>query len=557
LGQKKPFFAEMTVPLVEQMGEAYPSLARQQAHIMATLREEETRFERTLDKGLGLLQGVMDKGEGGTIDGRTAFTLYDTYGFPLDLTQDIARENDFDVDVEGFEAEMEQQRERGRTAGQFQHKEQISAEAAKSLPPTEFIGYEEVSTDDAVVAGILVDGKLRDHLQPGDAAVLVLDRTPFYAESGGQVGDTGVISAGGARFEVEDTIKLGGIFFGHIGRLISGALKAGQRVNAQIDAERRRQIVIHHSATHLMHRALRDILGPHVEQKGSLVAPDHTRFDFSHPKQLSMDELQQIERHVNDAIRVNPPTVAEIMGMEDALKTGAMALFGEKYGDEVRVLRFGELSTELCGGTHVERVGEIGQFKIVSESAIGAGIRRVMAVAGEAAVDYIQNMENQLLAVAGTLNVGPDDAPSRLQQLLERNRQLEKDLSALKSSMASSGSDSLLGQAQDVDGVQVLAARMDNVDAGGLRDSVDHLKDRLGEAVVVLASVEGEKVRIAAGVSKALTTRIKAGNLVNFVAGQVGGRGGGRPDFAQAGGNRPELVDEALSSVSAWVADQA
>jgi alanyl-tRNA synthetase len=547
----------MTVPLVEQMGEAYPSLARQQAHIMATLREEETRFERTLDKGLGLLQGVMDKGEGGTIDGRTAFTLYDTYGFPLDLTQDIARENDFDVDVEGFEAEMEQQRERGRTAGQFQHKEQISAEAAKSLPPTEFIGYEEVSTDDAVVAGILVDGKLRDHLQPGDAAVLVLDRTPFYAESGGQVGDTGVISAGGARFEVEDTIKLGGIFFGHIGRLISGALKAGQRVNAQIDAERRRQIVIHHSATHLMHRALRDILGPHVEQKGSLVAPDHTRFDFSHPKQLSMDELQQIERHVNDAIRVNPPTVAEIMGMEDALKTGAMALFGEKYGDEVRVLRFGELSTELCGGTHVERVGEIGQFKIVSESAIGAGIRRVMAVAGEAAVDYIQNMENQLLAVAGTLNVGPDDAPSRLQQLLERNRQLEKDLSALKSSMASSGSDSLLGQAQDVDGVQVLAARMDNVDAGGLRDSVDHLKDRLGEAVVVLASVEGEKVRIAAGVSKALTTRIKAGNLVNFVAGQVGGRGGGRPDFAQAGGNRPELVDEALSSVSAWVADQA
>jgi alanyl-tRNA synthetase len=302
---------------------------------------------------------------------------------------------------------------------------------------------------------------------------------------------------------------------------------------------------------------LRDILGTHVEQKGSLVAPDYTRFDFSHPKQLSMDELQQIERHVNDAIRVNPLSVSEIMSFDDALKTGAMALFGEKYGDKVRVLRFGELSTELCGGTHVKRVGEIGQFKIVSESAIGAGVRRIMAVAGEAAVEYIQNMEKQLQAVAGTLKVSPEAAPSRLQQVLERNHQLEKDLSALKSSMASSGSDSLLDQAQDIDGVKVLAARMDNVDAGGLRDSVDHLKNRLGDAVVVVASVDGDKVRIAAGVSKVLTTRIKAGNLVNFVASQVGGRGGGRPDFAQAGGNRPDLVDEALSSVSAWVADQA
>jgi alanyl-tRNA synthetase len=459
--------------------------------------------------------------------------------------------------MEGFETEMEKQRERGRTAGQFQHKDQISAEAAKSLPPTAFIGYEHLSTDQAVVAGILKDGKLSEKLQEGETAVLVLDQTPFYAESGGQVGDTGVISTDDACFKVEDTIKLGGTFWGHIGRLASGTLEAGAKVCAQVDEERRQQIVIHHSATHLMHRALQDILGDHVEQKGSLVAPDYTRFDFSHPKQLSMAELQQIERHVNDAIRVNPLSVSEIMSFDDALKTGAMALFGEKYGNRVRVLRFGDLSTELCGGTHVERVGEIGQFKITSESAIGAGIRRVMAVAGEAAVEYIQNMENQLHAVASTLNVGPDDAPARLQQTLERNRQLEKDLAALKSSMASSGSDSLLDQAQDIDGVNVLAARMDDVDAGGLRDSVDHLKDRLGSAVVVIASVDGEKVRIAAGVSKELTTRIKAGNLVNFVASQVGGRGGGRPDFAQAGGNRPELVDEALSSVSAWVADQA
>ncbi len=559
LGQKKPFFADMTASLVEQMGDAYPSLARQQAHITATLREEEERFERTLDKGMGLLQSVMDKSGSadGKIDGKTAFTLYDTYGFPLDLTEDIARENELGVDIEGFDREMEKQRERGRSAGQFQHKDQISADAAKSLPPTRFIGYEELSTDQAVIAGILVDGQLSKQLQQGDEAVLVLDQTPFYAESGGQVGDTGVISTTDASFEVEDTVKLGGTFWGHIGRLSAGSLETGQTVTAQVDEDRRQDIVIHHSATHLMHRALQDILGKHVEQKGSLVAPDYTRFDFSHPKQLSMDELQQIERHVNDAIRVNPLSVSEVMSFDDALKTGAMALFGEKYGDRVRVLRFGELSTELCGGTHVKRVGEIGQFKIVSESAIGAGVRRVMAVAGEAAVDYIQDMEKQLQAVAGTLKVSPEAAPSRLQQVLKRNHQLEKDLSALKSSMASSGSDSLLDQAQDIDGVKVLAARMDDVDAGGLRDSVDHLKNRLGDAVVVLASVDGEKVRIAAGVSKVLMARIKAGNLVNFVASQVGGKGGGRPDFAQAGGNRPDLVDEALSSVSAWVADQA
>jgi len=558
LGQKDLFFGGMTASLVEQMGAAYPALVKQQAHITATLEDEERRFARTLDKGMGLLQTVMVKAsdDSGKIDGETAFTLYDTYGFPLDLTQDIAREKNLKVDIEGFNTEMEKQRTRGRTAGQFQHKDQISAEAVKSMPATRFIGYEALSTDQAVIAGILVDGQLIDQLHENDAAVLVLDQTPFYAESGGQVGDTGVISAGDASFEVQDTIKLGGTFFGHIGRMVKGSLKPGQKVSAQIDEARRQAIVIHHSATHLMHRALHDILGDHVEQKGSLVAPDYSRFDFSHPKQLSMDELQQIERHVNDAIRVNPPTVSEVMSFDDALKTGAMALFGEKYGDKVRVLRFGDLSTELCGGTHVSRVGDIGLFKIVSESAIGSGVRRIMAVVGEAAIKHIQSMESQLQEVAHTLKVSPEAAPPRLKQMLERNRQLEKDLAAMKSSMASSGSDSLLDNVKEINGIKVLSARLVVVDAGDLRDSIDHLKDRLGSCIVVLSSVDGDKVRIAVGVSKDLNARIKAGNLVNFVAGQVGGRGGGRPDFAQAGGNRPDLLDEALTSVSAWVADQ-
>ena len=558
LGQKGLFFGAMTASLVEQMGDAYPSLAKQEKHIRATLEEEEHRFARTLDKGMGLLQDVMDKAASGdgVINGETAFTLYDTYGFPLDLTQDIARENKLEVDVSGFDTEMEKQRQRGRSAGRFQHKDQISADAVKSLVPTRFTGYEQLSADDAVVAGILVDGQSVDQLEEGDSAVVILDETPFYAEAGGQVGDTGYISAGDTQFKVEDTIKLGGTFFGHIGHLLNGSLKQGQKVEAQVDADRRQAIVVHHSATHLMHRALREILGDHVEQRGSLVAPDYTRFDISHPRQITSEEMQQIERHVNDAIRVNPPTVSEVMSFDDAVKTGAMALFGEKYGDQVRVLRFGDLSTELCGGTHVDRVGQIGQFKMVSESAIGSGIRRIVAVAGEAAVDYIQAMERQLQAVAQTLKVSPDAAPKRLSQVLKRNHQLEKDVAALKSSLASSDSDELVNKAININGIMVLSARMDEVDASGLRASIDHLKDSLGSSVIVLSSVDGDKVRIAAGVSKDLITRIKAGNLVNFVAGQVGGKGGGRPDFAQAGGSDPEKLDEALSSVSAWVADQ-
>jgi alanyl-tRNA synthetase len=558
LGQKGLFFGAMTASLVKQMGAAYPALVKQEEHIKATLEDEERRFARTLDKGMGLLQDVMDKaGSGdGTIDGETAFTLYDTYGFPLDLTQDIAREKNLDVDISGFDTEMEKQRQRGRSAGQFQLKDQLSADIVKSLEPTHFTGYETLTGEDSLIAAVLVDGQRVDQLTEGDSAVIVLDKTPFYAESGGQVGDTGVITAGDTEFKVEDTIKLGGTFFGHVGRLVKGLLKQDQKVSTQVDADRRQAIVIHHSATHLMHRALQEILGDHVEQRGSLVAPDYTRFDISHPKALSTEEIQRIERHVNDAIRINPPTVSEVMSFDDAVKTGAMALFGEKYGDKVRVLRFGELSTELCGGTHVDRVGDIGQFKIVSESAIGSGVRRIMAVAGEAAIEYIQAMERQLQAVARTLKVAPDAAPKRLEQVLERNHQLEKDVAALKTSLASAGSDELINKAIDINGIKVLSERMDEADASGLRDSIDHLKDSLGSSVVVLSSVDGDKVRIAAGVSKDLITRIKAGNLVNFVASQVGGKGGGRPDFAQAGGSDPEKLDEALSSVSAWVADQ-
>lgn len=559
LGQKGLFFAEMTGSLVAQMATAYPQLNKQEAHIKATLEDEEKRFARTLDKGMGLLQGVMKAARSGTgsIDGETAFTLYDTYGFPLDLTQDIARESSLEVDIDGFNAAMEKQRERGRSAGQFQHKDQISAEAVKSLPATIFTGYHELQTSAAKVVGILVDGQMQDQLEAGESGAVILDKTPFYAEAGGQVGDTGLLSNPAAQFQVADTTKLGGTFYAHFGELKSGVLKVGESVVAQVDASRRQEIVIHHSATHLLHRALRDILGDHVEQKGSLVAPEYTRFDISHPKAITPDEIAQIERHVTDAIRANPATQEDIMSFDEAVNTGAMALFGEKYGDRVRVLRFGDLSTELCGGTHVHRTGEIGQFKIISESAIGSGVRRIVAVAGNAAVAYVQSMERQLQAVAQALKVSPEAAPDRLMQILERNHQLEKEVAALKSSLASSGSEDILSKVEVINGINVIAARLEGVDANGLRDSIDHLKDSLGSAIIVLSSVDGDKVRLAVGVTKDLNARIKAGNLVNFVASQLGGKGGGRPDFAQAGGSHPEKLDDALSSVSVWVAEHS
>ena len=560
LGVKQPFFHRMVEPLVEQMGEAYPELRQKAPLIAETLREEEERFARTLDTGMGILKDVMARARSdrsGQIDGETAFLLYDTYGFPLDLTQDIARENDLGVDLDGFAEALARQQERGRASGKFAQQGQVSAQVIKDLEPTEFLGYERLETDDSRVVAILVDGEAVDRLEPGAEAILLLDRTPFYAESGGQVGDTGRILGDGAEFAVEDTIKLAGAFHGHAGKLTAGTLQPGAVVAARVDAERRQAVVLHHSATHLMHAALKQVLGDHVEQRGSLVAPDHLRFDFTHPRAVTAEELAEIERLVNREIRVNPPSDVRVMDFDDALKTGATALFGEKYGDRVRVLRFGDFSVELCGGTHVDRVGDIGQFKIVEESAIAAGIRRIVAVAGEAAVQRIQAMDNQLKDLARVLKVAPDALADRLEQILERGKSLEKEVDLLKSKMASASGDELLGHAVDVNGIKVLAARLDQIDPKALRDTVDRLKQRLGSAVVVIGSADDGKVRLAAGISDDLLTRLQAGNLINFVAQQVGGKGGGRPDFAQAGGSRTENLDGALTSVPSWVGENS
>jgi len=556
LGQKQPFFHKMVSALVGQMGDAYPELKKKAQLISDTLLEEEQRFARTLDTGMGILQGVIDKSQG-QIDGETAFLLYDTYGFPLDLTQDVARENNLTVDQAGFDEAMARQQERGRSSGKFAQQAQISSKAIKSLTPTRFLGYDQLESSDGRIDAILVNGEKVAELNTGQEAVLLLNKTPFYAESGGQVGDTGHITGEGFDFAVEDTIKLAGVFHGHIGKLAKGQLPGGETVHAVVNGPRRRAIVLHHSATHLMHAALKKILGDHVEQRGSLVSPDHLRFDFTHPKAVTEEELLEIERKVNDEIRINPASQTDVMSFDDALETGATALFGEKYGDRVRVLRLGDSSTELCGGTHVGRVGDIGQFKIVEESAIAAGIRRITAVAGGVAVNQIQTVEAQLKQLARSLNSAPDALDKRIKQILERNRSLEKELEELKSKLASASGDELASQAVDVGDIKVLAARLDGADPRSLRDTVDRLKERLGKSVIVIGSADSGKVRLAAGVSKNLITRVQAGNLVNFVAQQVGGKGGGRPDFAQAGGSQPENLDGALTSVAGWVSENS
>ncbi|MEX2497643.1 MAG: alanine--tRNA ligase [Wenzhouxiangellaceae bacterium] len=550
---RQPFFAAMVEPLAGVMGEAYPELVQKKEQIIDALAREEQRFGETLDQGMKLLEGVLADLDDAVIPGEVAFKLYDTFGFPLDLTRDIARERQLVVDEQGFETAMQAQRERARSAGQFSAKDGVSADAVADLPATEFLGYEQRRCDASRVAAILVDGHKRDSLAEGESALVVLDRTPFYAESGGQIGDTGVLEAGGMRFRVADTRKLAGAYHAHDGALESGSLKVGDTVQARIDEQRRADIVRHHSATHLLHAALREILGEHVQQKGSLVAPDRLRFDFSHFEPLDPEQLQQIENRVNRQIQENVAASAREMDYDEAMAAGALAFFGDKYGDRVRVLQFGDYSTELCGGTHVERVGDIGAFKIVHETGISAGVRRIEAVAGRRAVAWMQQTDRTLRELAARLKAAPDQVGERVDQLLERSRELEKELDRIKQKLASARGSDLGANARNIGGIKVLAEKLEGIDPNSLRDTVDQLKNKLGSGIVVLGTEAGQGVRLVAGVTSDLTDRFRAGELVNFVAGQVGGKGGGRPDFAQAGGSDAANLGPALESVYDWV----
>lgn len=556
LGQTQPFFAAMVDPLVEVMGDAYPELVKRRDRIVEALSREEQRFGETLDQGMKLLEQAIGALKDRTIPGDTAFKLYDTFGFPIDLTRDIARERDLDVDEEGFERAMQSQRERARASGQFSAQDEVAADVVADLPATEFIGYDAYEIEQARIIAILRDGDSVTHLAAGEDAVIVLDRTPFYAESGGQVGDTGRLFAEGVEFEVADTRKLAGVYHAHQGRLRQGELNVGAAVNGHIDQQRRIDTVRHHSATHLMHAALRDLLGEHVEQKGSLVAPDRLRFDFTHFEPVSAEQIRRIEQRVNDQIQANAASSATEMAFDDAIEAGALAFFGDKYGDRVRVLQFGDYSTELCGGTHVDRVGDIGLFKIVSESGISAGVRRIEAVVGRHAVAWVQQMDESLRKAAGQLKTAPEQLSERLESVLERSRALEKELERLKSKLASAQGSDLSSAAEEIDGIAVVSQRLDGVDPNNLRGTVDQLKSKLGSGVIVLAAVADQRVRLVVGVTQDLTDRFKAGELVNHVATQIGGKGGGRPDFAQAGGNDAGQLGSALESVKTWVRER-
>ncbi|HEX6549941.1 MAG TPA: alanine--tRNA ligase, partial [Gammaproteobacteria bacterium] len=506
-------------------------------------------FAETLQQGMGLLDAAIAKLKSKQIPGETIFKLYDTYGFPVDLTNDIARERGLTLDTEGFEREMEKQRERARAASQF------NAEYGQDVEinvTTRFTGYEALQSEGKIVA--LFRGKEAvKSLKTGEQGMVILDQTPFYAESGGQIGDKGVLRSNAAEFKVEDTQKRGGGAHAHLGTVTKGELKVGDSVNAEVDETLRAATVLNHSATHLLHAALRQVLGTHVAQKGSLVAPDRLRFDFSHYQPITADELQRIEDLVNEQIRRNAEADVREMGYDEAIQSGAMALFGEKYGNTVRVMKFGDFSTELCGGTHVRRVGDIGLFKIVSEGGVAAGVRRIEAVTGEGALAWIHHAEHTLRNVAELTKGGLDNIEEKVSQLLERNRKLEKELEQLKGKMASRQGGDLAAQAVDVNGIKVLASRLDGADAKTLRDTVDQLKNKLGSAAIVLAAVEEGKVRLVAGVTADRMAKLKAGELVNAVAQQVGGKGGGRPDMAQAGGDNPGALDAALHSVPDWV----
>ena len=548
LGQTQPFFYKCVADLVKQMGEAYPELVRESARVAATLKQEEERFGETLEKGMGILNAALAVlAKGSKLDGQTAFTLYDTFGFPLDLTADVCRERGVEIDEAGFEVAMTRQREQARAAGKFKAVETLEY----SGEPTTFVGYETLSQS-AKITALYRDGLAVQSVQTGDHAVVVLSKTPFYAESGGQVGDAGGLSTSLATFVVEDTQKISADVFGHHGVVLSGELKVGEEIKASVDLVRRAHTVRNHSATHLLHKALREVLGTHVQQKGSLVDAEKTRFDFSHNQAVSDDEIRRIEEIVNAEILSNQATRAQVMAFDDAIAHGGMALFGEKYADQVRVLDIGS-SCELCGGTHVSRTGDIGLFKITSESGVAAGIRRIEAVTGENALSLLQSLEERMAQAATLIKAPPTELPARLAQIMDNVRAMEKEITRLKSKLAASAGDDLVGQAIDVGGVKVLAVQIDGADVASMRETLDKLKGALKSAAIVLAAVDSGKVTLIAGVTADLIQTLKAGELVNHVALQVGGKGGGRPDMAQAGGTDPSNLPKALASVKAFV----
>ncbi|MGQ7937058.1 alanine--tRNA ligase [Paraburkholderia sp. D1E] len=554
LGKKGSFFHRMVPDLVVQMGGAYPELKDAEQRVTDVLRQEEERFFETIEHGMSILESALADLEakgGKTLDGELAFKLHDTYGFPLDLTADVCREREVTVDEAAFDEAMARQREQARAAGKFKMAQGLEYSGAK----TTFHGYEEIVFDDAKVIALYVDGASVKEVGNGQQAIVVLDHTPFYAESGGQVGDQGVLANASVRFAVADTLKVQADVVGHHGTLEQGTLKVGDVVKAEIDAVRRARTERNHSATHLMHKALREVLGSHVQQKGSLVDADKTRFDFAHNAPMTDEQIRQVEAIVNAEVLANAPGIVQVMPFDEAVKGGAMALFGEKYGDEVRVLDLG-FSRELCGGTHVHRTGDIGFFKIVMEGGVAAGIRRVEAITGDNAVRFVQDLDARINAAAAVLKAQPSELTQRIVQVQDQVKSLEKELSALKSKMASSQGDELAGQAIEVAGVHVLAATLEGADVKTLRETVDKLKDKLKSAAIVLASVEGGKVSLIAGVTADASKKVKAGELVNFVAQQVGGKGGGRPDMAQAGGTEPANLPAALAGVKAWVEAQ-
>ncbi len=548
LGARAAFFHKMVPDLVAEMGMAYPELAQHQQKVMATLKQEEDRFFETIEHGMAILEGELKSlGEGGVFNGETAFKLHDTYGFPLDLTQDICRERKVTVDAAAFDAAMARQKEQARAAGKFR----MAANLEYDGPATAFHGYDTLEIKGNVLA-LYKDGVAVNQLNEGEMGVVVLDNTPFYAESGGQVGDRGALQSVHGIFAVEDTQKIQATVFGHHGIVKTGTLSVGNNVSARVDVQARSRTMRNHSATHLLHKALREVLGDHVQQKGSQVDPDKTRFDFVHNQPLTDEEIRRIENIVNAEILANTPTECRVLPIAEAQKLGAMMLFGEKYGDEVRVLDIGS-SRELCGGTHVARTGDIGLFSITAEGGVAAGVRRVEAVTGDNALHYMQDMEAALGGVAGTLKVLPREVPARVAAVLDQVRKLERELAALKGKLALAQGDELVDRAVEVKGARVLAATLEGADVGALRETMDKLKDKLKSAAIVLASVADGKVTLIAGVTADLTGKVKAGELVNMVAQQVGGKGGGRPDMAQAGGTQPENLPAALAAVPAWV----